>query len=142
MTQDSVAVFFYGLFMDESLLDSKGIIPSVAKAGYVDGYRLRIGTRAMLVPERGSRAYGILMTVGRDEAAKLYGDETVADYVAESVSVTLLSGTVKSAITYNLPLGEFDGANAAYAESLLLLATKLGFPVEYLDQIRAEGKRQ
>ena len=137
-----MAVFFYGLFMDESLLDSKGIIPSVAKAGCVDGYRLRIGRRATLVPERGSRAYGILMTIGRDEAAKLYGDETVADYVAESVSVTLQSGAVKSAITYNLPLGHCDGANAVYAESLLLLAKKLGFPAEYLDQIRVEGKRR
>ena len=38
MTQNRVAVFFYGLFMDESLLASKGIIPSGTAAGYVDGY--------------------------------------------------------------------------------------------------------
>ena len=142
MTQDSVEVFFYGLFMDESLLDSKGIIPLTATAGYVDGYRLRIGNRATLLPEHGSRAHGVLMTIGTKEAANLYSDETVADYVADSVSVTLPSRVVKSAICYNLPLGEIDGVNAAYAESLLRLATELGFPRDYLDQIRAEMNRQ
>lgn len=139
MTQNRVAVFFYGLFMDESLLASKGIIPSGTAAGYVDGYRLRIGRRATLIPEHGSRAYGVLMTIEREEARDLYSDETVADYVPEPVSVSLPSGVVRSAVCYNLPPSKLDGANAAYADSLLILATKLGFPKDYLDQIRAEG---
>jgi len=139
MSQNNVAVFFYGLFMDESLLASKGIVPTAAAVGYVDGYRLRIGRRATLVPEIGSRAHGVLMTIARDEAADLYSGETVADYVPESVSVTLPNGISESAICYNLPKSKLEGANAAYADSLLALATKLGFPKDYLDQIRAEG---
>ena len=79
MAQNSVTVFFYGLFMDESLLASKGIIPSVIYSGYVDGYRLRIGNRATLVPALGCRTYGVLMTIGSDEVANLYSDETVAE---------------------------------------------------------------
>jgi len=142
MIQNTVEVFFYGLFMDESLLDSKGIVPLAVTAGYVDGYRLRIGNRATLSPEHGGRAYGILMTIGKNEADKLYSDAAVADYVAESVSVTLPTGVVKSGVCYNLPPDELDGVNAAYAEALLRLATKLGFPRDYLDQIRAEGSRQ
>jgi hypothetical protein len=139
MSQNQVAVFFYGLFMDEALLASKGIVPTVATVGYVDGYRIRIGRRATLVPELGSRAHGVLVTIRRDEVTDLYSGETVADYVPEPVSVALPGGIVESAICYNLPPSKLEGANAAYADSLLALATKLGFPKDYLDQIRAEG---
>jgi len=38
-----VRVFFYGLFMDESLLATKGIEPSKVNLGFVDGFGLRIG---------------------------------------------------------------------------------------------------
>jgi hypothetical protein len=139
MSENSVAVFFYGLFMDESLLASKRIHPSLTTIGYVGGYRLQIGRRATLVPEQYSRAYGVLMTIERDEARSLYSDETVADYVPETVSVTLPSGAVESAICYNLPPSKLEGANSAYADALLLLATRLGFPKDYLDKIRIEG---
>ena len=138
MSDNDVAVFFYGLFMDESLLTSRGIDPSDTTVGFVDGYRLRIGKRATLVPEQASRAYGVLMTIGRDEATALYADASLADYVPEPVSVTLPSGVIESAICYNLPPGALEGANSAYAESLLLLAKRLGFPDEYLDTIRTE----
>jgi AIG2-like family len=140
MVQDGVAVFFYGLFMDKSLLASKGIVPSIATAAYVDGHRLRIGDRATLVPDPDGRAYGVLMTIRSDETASLYSDETVADYVPESVSVKLQGGVVRQAICYNLPPRELGGVNRAYADALLLLATKLGFPKEYLDHIRTEGR--
>ena len=56
MNTEEVAVFFYGLFMDESLLVSKGVSPSKATVGYVDGYSLRIGRRATLVPDDTNRA--------------------------------------------------------------------------------------
>jgi hypothetical protein len=65
-----VAVFFYGLFMDASVLASKGINPSRATIGHVDGYSLRIGRRATLVPDAGNRAYGVLMSLrAHDEKA-------------------------------------------------------------------------
>jgi len=138
MSDNTLAVFFYGLFMDELLLASKGIEPAQATIGFVDGYRLRIGRRATLVPEQASRAYGVLMTIGRDEATALYADASVADYVPEAVSVTLPGGIVEPAICYNLPPAKLEGANSAYADLLLQLATKLGFPDEYLDTIRKE----
>lgn len=79
------------------------------------------------------------MTIGRQDATALYSDESVSDYVPEPVSVTLPSGVIEPAICYNLPPGKLEGANSAYAESLLQLATNLGFPDEYLDTIRMEG---
>jgi hypothetical protein len=139
MNENNVAVFFYGLFMDESLLASRGVAPSRSAVGYVDGYRLSIGKRATLVPERGARAYGVLMTIGREDTTTLYSEQTVADYVPETVSVTLPGGVVEAATCYNLPPGKLAGANAAYAEALLQLAERLGFPDEYLETIRREG---
>jgi len=139
MSENHVAVFFYGLFMDEALLATRGIRPLRAEIGYVDGYRLRIGARATLVPDKPGRAYGVLMTIERDQATALYAEESVADYVPEPVSVTSVSGAVDSAICYNLPLNELAGTNALYAESLLSLASRLGFPEDYLEAIRMQG---
>ncbi len=141
MTAEQLTVFFYGLFMDRSLLASKGISPSRVADGYVDAYALRIGSRATLVPDAGSRAYGVLMTIRAEDANALYSDESVADYVPESVSVTLPDGTVESAVCYNLPQDKLAGANARYANALLTLARDLGFPEDYLRQIEAQGAR-
>ena len=69
--------------MDESLLAKKGIEPSGAHRGYVDGYALRIGERATLVRSPGSRAYGAVMDINPDEAADLYAEASVADYLPE-----------------------------------------------------------
>lgn len=138
MNTKQVAVFFYGLFMDESLLASKGISPSRATVGHVDGYSLRIGRRATLVPDETSRAYGVLMTMRADDVRALYSEESVADYVSESVSVVLPDGTLESAVCYNLPEGKLNGTNSQYANSLLTLAGKLGLPNDYLQQIRRQ----
>jgi len=138
METEMVRIFFYGLFMDESLLASKGISPSKSTVGYVSNFRLRIGRRATLVPNEGFRAYGVVMALRADDVKALYSSESVADYVAEPVSVSLTDGTVEPAVCYNLPEHLIDGANADYARSLLILAKSLGFPDDYLQQIREQ----
>lgn len=138
MNAEDVAIFFYGLFMDESLLASKGISASRATVGYVDGYRLCIGRRATLVPDETNRAYGVLMTVRAEDLRTLYSEESVGDYVSESVSVTLPDGTLEPAVCYNLPESKLEGTNSRYARSLLDLASKLDLPSAYLQQIRGQ----
>jgi hypothetical protein len=137
MNTDEIAVFFYGLFMDESLLVSKGIHPTDSIIGYVDGYGLRIGERATLLAEPNSRAYGLLMKITSGDAAALYSEQSVADYVAEPVVVTLPGAIQAPAVCYNLPAAKLVGANSGYAAALLALATRLGFPDSYLRQIAA-----
>ena len=82
-------VFFYGLFMDENLLATKGIGPAETAVGFVDGFKLHIGERATLLANPGGRAYGVLMDITESEAADLYSEESVADYAPESVVVEL-----------------------------------------------------
>lgn len=136
MSKSAINIFLYGLFMDESLLASKDVHPTESAIGYVDGFRLHIGQRATLLPEPHSRAYGVLMQVSPDDVAALYSEPSVADYVPESVTVELEDGSRVEATCYNLPGDKLAGANKAYAESLLELATRLGFPDSYLGQIR------
>lgn len=129
-------VFFYGLFMDESLLAAKGIEPSDVEPGFVDGYGLRIGERATLIRRPGSRAYGVMMEIAPGEVSDLYAGESVRDYLPEPVIVELRDGTKLEATCYNLPGDKVTGTNKEYAKSLLDVATRLNFPDTYLDQIR------
>lgn len=134
---NEIRVFFYGLFMDESLLASKGVCPTESTIGYVDGFSLLIGKRATLIPEANGRAYGVLMKITREDAATLYSEPSVADYVPEDVVVNLPGNIQVSAVCYNLPASKLTGTNPEYAQALLTVATKLGLPDSYLRHIDA-----
>lgn len=121
-------VFFYGLFMDESLLATKGIEPSEVILGFVDGYGLRIGERATLVRRPDSRAYGAMMDITPSEATKLYAEESVADYVPESVIVELMDGTRVEATCYILPGDKVAGANQRICGIAVGHRHQIGFP--------------
>lgn len=129
-------VFFYGLFMDEALLASKGINPARVDLGFVDGLELRVGERATLLRCPGSRVYGLLMDISASDVEALYEEESVADYRPEPVLVELPDGNRIEARCYNLPSNKVVGVNKDYAVALLRLATQLGLPETYLEQIR------
>ena len=67
-------------------------------------------------------------------------EDSVADYLPEPVTVELMDGTRVEANCYNLPGDKVPGANKVYADSLLNVANRLGFPDSYLDQIRKARK--
>jgi len=102
-------VFFYGLFMDEALLASRGIRVSGTRTGFADGFELRIGERATLVPCPGRRAFGVLMEAAPGELGSLYAEPSVADYVAETLEVTQADGSVVPVLCYNLPAANSPG---------------------------------
>jgi hypothetical protein len=62
MTDRRVDGFFYGLYMDLEILREAGVAPASPRRAYVDGFALRIGQRATLLPSAGARAYGKLST--------------------------------------------------------------------------------
>lgn len=129
-------VFFYGLFMDETLLTEQGLQPQHSEIGFLKGYQLKIANRATLIPRAESRAYGVVMEITPQEATQLYAETSVADYVPVPVTVELLTGEQIKASCFVLPEGHIQGTNPAYAASLLKLATKKGFPESYLKEIR------
>lgn len=132
-------VFFYGLFMDVTLLAEKGISPGTTAIGYVEGFALRIGQRATLIPAAGKRAYGVMISISSHDANALYGESSVADYAPEPVVVKVADGRKVAATCYNLTADKVAGTNKAYAEALWKLAEQLGLPEHYLAEIWQAG---
>ncbi len=97
-------IFFYGLFMDRSLLTAKGLQPEDRRAAELRNYRFHIGERATLVPAPGRRVFGVVMGLQPQEVDALYADPSVREYRRERVQVELLaSHELLKADCYVLP---------------------------------------
>ncbi|NKB88747.1 MAG: hypothetical protein GKS06_11050 [Acidobacteria bacterium] len=135
-------IFFYGLFMDRSLLTDQGLHPTVVARAVLRDYRIHIGERATLLQSASSRAFGVVMELSDDEADALYAEPSVSEYVRESVQVEVLdTGETYEADCYNLPrdLG-LAGTNPAYAAQLARLLESLQFDAAYVREIEAFGE--
>lgn len=132
-------IFFYGLFMDRSLLTAKGLHPELIGPAVLSGYRIHIGERATLLRSASSRACGMVMSLTDEEAVALYSEPSVRAYVREPVVVRLLDTSEDlEANCYNLPrdLG-LAGTNPGYATRLSCLVEALGFDPGYVEEIAA-----
>jgi hypothetical protein len=130
-------VFFYGLFMDPSTLEGKGIQPRSVQLAAVSGHKLRIGTRAALVPTEGEVVHGVLMKLSHADLETLYSEATVRAYRPEPVLAIAADGTRVAALCYNLPEPpDPEEHNAEYAAKLRVLAQRIGLPVDYVGTIR------
>ena len=127
-------VFFYGLFMDEELLRSKGVIPTKIRFGHVIDMGIRIGERATLVPEPGGLVHGVVMSLSHADVQTLYAG--LPDYGPEAITVDIQDGTRLPALCFNLvtPL-EHAISNPIYAGQLRELAQRLQPPESYIDGI-------
>lgn len=129
--------FFYGLFMDEELLRAKGLAPQDAALASVDGFALRIGRRATLVPARGSRVHGVVCSLTLQDLEQLYSDPSVQEYQPQAVLARLAEGGIIAALCYNLPEPPSpDEHNPDYAAKLRALAQIIGLPADYIASIR------
>lgn len=129
-------VFFYGLFMDEDLLRSKGLEPEGAEHASVDGFALRIGQRAALAPRPGSRVHGVIMSLTLQELDRLYAEPGLRAYQPQAVLARLASGGVVAALCYNLPEPPpATERNPEYAAKLRALAQRVGLPADYVASI-------
>ena len=135
-------IFFYGLFMDRSLLTGKGLHPVMIGPAVLPDYRIHIGERATLLPSASSRAYGLVMELSDEEARALYSEPSVREYLPERVRVELLdTSEAVEVYCYNLPpeLG-LAGTNPAYAIELSQLVEALKFDSAYVEEIAAFGE--
>lgn len=132
-----IEVFVYGLFMDVDLLRTKGVYPTNIRPASVPGFALRIGQRATLLRNPNGLAHGILMELTHAEIDQLYAEPTVQAYRPEAVLCELNDGSRIPALCFNLiepPRPE--EANSEYAAKLRGLATRLGLPSDYVNDIR------
>ena len=136
-----IRIFFYGLFMDVSLLREKGLRPHLVGAAELSDYRIHVGNRATLIPRPGSTSYGMLIDLPDEDANELYSAPDVRDYCPDSVTAVLLSDrTTQPSLCYNLPADKLGvGMNSEYAERLSVLVLQLGFPPAYASEITRRG---
>jgi hypothetical protein len=122
-------IFFYGLFMDESVLRGKGVEPRAPRKAEVRDYQLRIGQRAMLCPQPSATAYGMVYTLSESEIDSLYGEPGFEVYHPESVVATFEDGSSSVVTTYNLQdTAATDEPNLEYVVKLRAVLERLGFP--------------
>jgi hypothetical protein len=131
-----VNVFFYGLFMDAVLLRSKGVIPQDQISAQLQGYSIRIGNRATLIPEANKSVYGILMSLTHHEIDLLYAEESLKAYRPEPVIVDTKDERTLPALCFNLiePPTTHE-RNEEYARKLKLVAIQCDLPEEYVNSI-------
>jgi hypothetical protein len=130
-------VFFYGLFMDETLLMGKGVKPANLRRAFLNDFSLVIGERAALIQKPGETVHGIVFSLTQDEIDSLYSEPSVRDYRPELVGVNLTDGRSIPAQCFNLAIVQAaDKPNREYAAKLRALATRLGLPESYVNQIR------
>lgn len=136
MKERRVDGFFYGLFMDSAVLRSSGVSPENPRQAYVDGFRLRIGHRATLLPAEAARAYGMVIALTHAELEHLYRTPGLDQYRPEAVLARLVSGGSTPALCYNLRNEpQADERNAEYAARLQSSLRELGFPPEYIEAV-------
>jgi hypothetical protein len=136
MSERTIDVFFYGLFMDVEVLEEAGVAPKNARRAYADGFELRIGQRATLVPSANGRVYGMIFAFTHADLDRLYAKPGLEHYRAEAILVQTFDGQSTPALCFNLievpqPLEQ----NEEYANRLRTVLTKLSFPEDYISTL-------
>ena len=122
--------------MDIDILREADVAPVNPRRAYVDGFALRIGQRATLLPSAGSRAYGMVFAVTHSELERLYAAPGLEQYRPEAVLVQPLDGAPAAALCYNLREGPLPHErNPEYAARLQRALSKLDFPQEYVASV-------
>ncbi len=126
---DMKDIFFYGLFMDESVLRANGVEPRVPRKAVVRDYQLRIGQRARLCRQPSSQAFGMVYALTDSEIDSLYSEAGLEMYHPEFVVATYEDGSSSEVTTFNL--SDETGTeepNPEYVAKLRLVLERLGFP--------------
>jgi Gamma-glutamyl cyclotransferase, AIG2-like len=136
MSDRRIDAFFYGLFMDVDVLRESGVAPLDPRRAYVDGFALRLGRRATLLPLAGARAYGMIFALTHAELERLYNAPGLEQYRPEAVVAQPLEGAPAPALCYILrEAPQPHERNPEYAARLQRALSKLGFPQDYVASI-------
>ena len=124
-------VFFYGLYMDPDVLEQKGVQPRNPRIAKVEGYELRIGSKATLLRERGGVAYGVVYSLTHSEINSLYWGAGLDAYAAEAL-LAKIGEDNQAVLCCNLvePPAK-DESNPEYGQKLAAAMKKLGVPCDF-----------
>lgn len=137
------AVFFYGLYMDPEV---RAPMSGERRPGTVvslDDYECLLGARSTLAPKPGSRVYGVVAEISDTECGRLYPVPTYSAYLPMKVTCTDSAAARQvGAIVYIAPADAIGAYDPKYAEQLLALCRRLGFPGDYLARLENARARK
>jgi Gamma-glutamyl cyclotransferase, AIG2-like len=135
--QPAVAVFFYGSYMNRSVLSEAGLTPHSWEVATLAGFDIDIRPRANLVRAPGSAVWGILASATHADLERLYSharDVLGEVYLPRAVLVET-SGGYQPALCYICPRMQQRPAARDYIDRILAPAREHGFPADYLTRI-------
>lgn len=133
-----VWVFFYGSYMNRSVLAEVGLVPEEMEVARLAGWDIAIHPRANLVRNETECVHGVLARATHADLAKLYShahDVLGETYLPEAVITQTRNGSWRAALCYvchDMPPAEPEGA---YVERIVDAACELGLPPEYVTRL-------
>lgn len=140
MSQKKVWTFFYGSYINLSVLKEIGLIPQQYELAKLNGFEIQIQPRANLVPSNQHCVYGIAAMLTHDELSRLYAHakEKLGEiYLPEAVLIETWEGTFRPALCYIAPHMESRPAEREYVDRIVNPAHDLGFPDWYIQKLKS-----
>ena len=139
--EPKIWVFFYGAYINFSVLREIDLIPEEYRVATLSGYKLNIGPTATLSREPGGTVWGIIATATHDELRSLYVDHARiflgGDYFPRAVTVTDTDDNIIPALCYICADMKPVQAKTDYIEQIARPAEEYGFPRDYIKMIRS-----
>jgi len=139
MTAPKVWVFWYGSYMNFSVLREVNLEPEAFEVARLSGFDIQIAPRANLVRSDRDCVYGIVATATHEELARLYAhaEKVLGErYLPE---VETRDGKWQPAMTYICPSMEPRPPDREYVERIVEAARQLGFPGWYMARLESFG---
>ena len=140
MSSQRVVTFFYGSYINRSVLREVELLPERFEAARLPGYDISIRPLANLVPSDEHTVYGVLATTTHAELDRLYrhAKEVLGGhYLPHPVVATTTSGQLVPALCYIAPSLSPAPAEPAYVHRILDPARELGFPAWYVSRLES-----
>lgn len=140
MSEAKVAAFFYGSFINTSVLAEVDLIPDGVTVAVLNGFDIRIQPLANLIRSDAHRVYGIVVEATHEELDRLYGyveHKLGGVYLPEAVLVETLDKTWAPVLTYISHTMESQPPANRYVDRIVDPARALGFPQWYIDRLES-----
>ncbi len=143
MSEPRVRVFFYGSYMNRTVLREANLEIDRFEVARLDGYDIQIAPRANLVVSSERCVYGVLAEATHAELARLYAHAKGVlgeEYLPHPVLVQITSGAWLSALCYLAPAMDPGPPDPAYVDRIVQPAREFRFPDWYILRLEAQSK--
>ena len=140
MRQSKVWTFFYGSYINLSVLKEVDLIPERYETAKLSGFDIHIRPLANLVRSDRHCVYGILAKATHDELKRLYAHaEQVLGgvYLPEAVLTETRDGDWRPALCYIAPSMNPEPAADEYVDRIVKPAKEHGFPEWYIERLKS-----